>query len=108
MMVEIHGLTRNIVDGLMGSSLIAHHLTAINNAKPNAAPEENAVFFGTGVVAGKVLTQGLPLDFIGYLLSAERARRAFGYGRIVHLIADNHAKHELPERAREIGALYTK
>ncbi|HUY67921.1 MAG TPA: hypothetical protein VMV79_01295, partial [Alphaproteobacteria bacterium] len=94
-----------ISDELGKSSLIVPELTIFNKVLLSADMKDASVFFGTGLVAGKKLTQGLPFDFMGYLLAAERARRAFGLGSIVHLIADNHAKHETPEHAQEIAVL---
>lgn len=86
-------------------SLIIPELTIINTGLLETDGNQSNVLFGTGLVAGKKLTEGLPFDFLGYLLAAERARRAFSLRGIVHLIADDYAEQEVPERASEIACL---
>ncbi len=94
-----------ILDELKQSFLILAEATVMNEAVLADTNAECNILFGTGLVAGKRLSQGLPFDFIGYLLAAERARQAFGLGGIVHLIADDYAKHEVPDQSSEVDAL---
>jgi hypothetical protein len=52
----------------------------------------HALYFGTGLCTTKEMSQGLPIDFLGLLSTAEKIRGILGFGKIVHLIADSHAK----------------
>jgi len=54
------------------------------------------VYFGTGFVTPKAITNGLPFDFLGFLLSAEHIRRETGAEKIIHLLADEHARVSKP------------
>ncbi|MBJ7469819.1 MAG: hypothetical protein JHD16_00885 [Solirubrobacteraceae bacterium] len=52
----------------------------------------DAVYVGMGVATRRRLVTGdLPLDALGMMLVAERARIAVGAKRVIHLIADTHA-----------------
>lgn len=55
--------------------------------KPN-----RSIFYGTGLCTPTELTVGLPFDILGMILVAERIRRAFGFNKVFHHIADTHAK----------------
>ncbi len=54
-------------------------------------PSSKTLFFGTGLATRSAASQGLPIDFISYMLTAEELRRHFGLKQIVHVIADVHA-----------------
>jgi hypothetical protein len=65
-------------------------LQATSHAPGAAAPR--AIYLGFGVATRSALATGvLPFDALGMILLAERCRRASGAGRVVHLIADDHA-----------------
>jgi hypothetical protein len=51
-----------------------------------------AVFYGTGLCTPTELSVGLPFDILAMILVAERIRRTFGFNKVVHHIADTHAK----------------
>lgn len=53
---------------------------------------QHALYFGTGLCTTKEMSQGLPLDFLGLLSTAAKIREILGFGKIIHLIADSHAK----------------
>lgn len=55
----------------------------------NAA--EKAIFLGTGLTTRKAPSEGLPFDFVSYMMSAEELRQHFGFGKIYHIVADVHA-----------------
>lgn len=51
-----------------------------------------ALYFGTGLCTTRMMSVGIPFDFIGLVITAEIIRRICGFDRIIHLIADSHAK----------------
>lgn len=51
-----------------------------------------ALYFGTGLCTTKEMSEGIPVDFLGLVASAEVIRRTCGFGKIIQLIADSHAK----------------
>lgn len=54
--------------------------------------DKGAVFFGTGLVTSKAVSEGLPFDFLSLVAAAEIIRRQKpGLERIVHYIADETA-----------------
>ncbi len=55
------------------------------------APAPRAVFVGVGLASNDELSRALPVDALGMLLAAERARRAVHAEGIALLIADAHA-----------------
>ena len=61
-----------------------------------SALRDRNIYFGTGFVTPKAITQGVPFDFLGYLLTAEHTRRKAGADKIIHLLADTHAIQSKP------------
>lgn len=60
---------------------------------PEAIKEPGgSIYYGTGLCTPKELSVGLPFDTLGMVLVAERLRRLLGMERIIHFVADTHAK----------------
>ena len=51
-----------------------------------------SLYFGIGLCTTKEMSVGLPFDFLGLVATAEAIRRTLGFGKIIQLIADSHAK----------------
>lgn len=51
-----------------------------------------ALYFGTGLCTTKEMSAGLPFDILGLIATAEKIRAILGFGKIIQLIADTHAK----------------
>lgn len=58
------------------------------------------VFFGTGLVSGRGITDAVPLDFLEFLNSARQMRSLMG-GKIIHILADSIAEKVTPVEKRE-------
>jgi hypothetical protein len=65
-------------------------LAGLQLLDPAAAPK--AVFVGIGLCTREVLSSTLPVDLVGLLLTAERARRALGATTLMVAVADVHAR----------------
>lgn len=69
------------------------------------------VFMGIGLASGPALSESLPLDALGMLLSGELVRQAVGAERLVVLVADTHAASngiptlQVARRAEQYGSL---
>lgn len=60
------------------------------------------VFFGTGLVSGRGITDAVPLDFLEFLNSARQMRSLMG-GKIIHILADSIAEKVTPiEKRKEL------
>lgn len=73
------------------------------------------LYFGTGLCTTKEMSVGTPFDFLGLVATAEAIRRVLGFGKIIQLIADSHAKsnhfvsdEEVDKKAREFKELSLK
>jgi hypothetical protein len=75
--------------GILDFPLVAAQNTARNLETKTIAGEN--VYFGTGVVTPKAISQGLPFDFYGMLLTAEWVRQKTGASGIIQEISDAHA-----------------
>lgn len=51
-----------------------------------------SLYFGIGLCTTKEMSVGLPFDFLGLVATAEAIRKTLGFGKIIQLIADSHAK----------------
>jgi hypothetical protein len=51
-----------------------------------------SIYYGTGLTTSKAISEGLPFDVLGMMLTAEKVRRAGGLQTVYHHIADTHAK----------------
>jgi|GEM_PF-5526914 len=83
--------------------LIAPKNTAKNLETKNVYGEN--IYFGTGVVSSKAISQGLPFDVFGMLLTAEWMRRKTNAQGIIHEISDIHALLRPEYDPKEIAAL---
>jgi hypothetical protein len=73
------------------------------------------LYFGVGLCTTKEMSVGIPVDFLGLIATAEAIRRVLGFGKIIQLIADSHAKsnhfvsdEEVDKKAREFKELSLK
>lgn len=88
---------------LLEFPLIAKNNTARN--LENKPVKGTSVYFGTGLVTPKAITQGLPFDFLGMLLTAEWVRRRTGARKIIHEISDTHGWITFPGDKKRISFL---
>lgn len=51
-----------------------------------------SIYYGTGLTTPRAISEGLPFDVLGMMLTAERMRQAGGFEHVYHHIADTHAK----------------
>jgi len=51
-----------------------------------------SIYYGTGLTTPRAISEGLPFDVLGMMLSAEKVRRAGSFEHVYHHIADTHAK----------------
>lgn len=51
-----------------------------------------SLYYGTGLTTPKAISEGLPFDILGMMLTAEKLRRAGSMETVYHHIADTHAK----------------
>lgn len=51
-----------------------------------------SLYYGTGLTTPSAISRGLPFDVLGMMLTAEQIRRASGFEKIYHHVADTHAK----------------
>ncbi len=56
------------------------------------AREGGSLYYGTGLTTPRAISQGLPFDILGMMLTAEKVRQAAGLQSVYHHIADTHAK----------------
>jgi hypothetical protein len=68
-------------------------------------PYGRAVYFGTGVVTPTAISQGLPFDYWGLLLTAEWMRRRTGATEIIQEISDTHALKNSTQDPTQIKAM---
>lgn len=61
---------------------------------PNSINERpgGSIYYGTGLTTPTAISEGLPFDMLGMVLTAERIRRAGEFEHVYHHIADTHAK----------------
>jgi hypothetical protein len=69
-----------------------------------------AIYFGTGLCTTKMMSAAIPFDFLSVVATAEQIRRVCGFGQVIHLIADSHAKsnHFVSDEAVDRCALRFK
>ena len=74
-----------------------------------------SLYFGTGLCTTKEMSAGIPFDFLGLVATAEAIRRICGFGKIIHLVADSHAKTnrfvsdgDVDKKAHEFRELFIK
>lgn len=53
---------------------------------------DRSIYYGTGLTTPKAPAVGLPFDVLGMVFVAEQLRRAGNFDKIIHHIADTHAK----------------
>lgn len=87
--------------------------------EPSVLKQCNIVL-GTGLKCLHAKSNGVPFDVLGFIAAAEKTRRLFGFGNVIHYIGDNHAKScgfnqegfssqdELDHEARQQKILYEK
>lgn len=51
-----------------------------------------SIYYGTGLTTPRAISEGLPFDVLGMMLTAEKLRRAGHMDSVYHHIADTHAK----------------
>ncbi len=51
-----------------------------------------SIYYGTGLTTPNAISEGLPFDTLGMMLTAEKVRRAGNLETVYHHIADTHAK----------------
>lgn len=56
------------------------------------AGEGGSLYYGTGLTTPRAISEGLPFDVLGMMLTAEKLRRTAGLDTVYHHIADTHAK----------------
>jgi len=54
--------------------------------------DKRTIFYGTGLCTPTSISIGLPFDVLGMIFIAERIRKTFNFNKVVHHIADTHAK----------------
>lgn len=72
--------------------LLAEDGIALNPHLSGEDLSTKSLFFGIGLCTTKEMSVGLPFDFLGLVATAEAIRRTLGFGKIIQLIADSHAK----------------
>jgi hypothetical protein len=68
-------------------------------------PEKRAIFYGTGLCTPTSISIGLPFDVLGMIFVAERIRKTFKFDKVIHHIADTHARSNNLFSAEEIEKL---
>lgn len=108
------------LDSLREKLLAALPLLAENGIvlDPNLTSEDmrsKTLYFGVGLCTTKEMSAGIPFDFLGLVATAEAIRRVCGFGKIIQLIADSHAKtnhfvsdEEVDKKAHEFKELSLK
>lgn len=79
---------------LIQADILSCPLLAKNNTFYNLfskPPQIGNIYFGTGLATPKEISQGLPFDFLGMLLTAEWMRQKTNGKKIIHEISDSHA-----------------
>lgn len=102
---------RRLEDTIRQSALI-HTQTSLAASRRSAiAFRPRGIFVGLGLCSGPRVSQALPLDAVGYLLTAETIRRSLKAPKLMVLIADTHATTSgadpaaVATRAREVIAV---
>lgn len=72
--------------------LLAEDAIALDKNLSTEDLSTKSLFFGIGLCTTKEMSVGLPFDFLGLVATAEALRRTLGFGKIIQLIADSHAK----------------
>jgi len=70
--------------------------------------EERTIFYGTGLCTPTSISIGLPFDILEMIFVAERIRKTFKFNRVIHHIADTHAKSNNLFSVKEIEDLVRK
>lgn len=70
--------------------------------------EKRTIFYGTGLCTPTNLSIGLPFDVLGMIFVAERIRKTFKFNKVIHYIADTHAKSNNLFSVKEIEDLARK
>ncbi|MBJ7450284.1 MAG: hypothetical protein JHC93_08010 [Parachlamydiales bacterium] len=81
---KIEKLLYESEDVIKGTSIISNSLLENTSNK--------SIYFGTGLCTTKEISCGLPFDFISMLTTAEKIKQALNLDKVIHLIADSHAK----------------
>lgn len=68
------------------------------------APKDSSLYFGTGLCTTKEMSAGLPFDILGLIATAEKTRKTLGFGKVIQLIADTHAKSNKFESDEQVNA----
>lgn len=74
----------------------------------NTDLKNHSLYFGTGLCTPKLMSAGIPFDIVGLVATAEKIRKILGFGKVIQLIADTHAKtnqfeseEQVDKRAKE-------
>jgi len=89
--------------------LLAESGIVLDDSLSSGDLSSKALYFGTGLCTTKEMSVELPFDFLYLVATAETIRRTCGFGKIIQLIADSHAKtnhfvsdEEVDKKAREL------
>lgn len=84
----------------------APSLESLNNL--SFENSKRSIYYGTGLTTPKEPAVGLPFDVLGMILTAEQLRQAGGFQKIIHHIADTHAKTNSFINHQEVDTLAKK
>ena len=70
--------------------------------------DDLSIYYGTGICTPQELSVALPFDVLGMMLFAEKLRRSLGFSKVIHHIADTHAKTNLHLDAAEADKIADK
>jgi hypothetical protein len=83
-------------------------LDALPARQSDQDSSRQAIYFGIGLVAQKTLTKGLSINYLGYLLGAEQARRSMGLGMVIQLVADQLALDDRPDLKDDVTTMSSR
>lgn len=111
------GLSENALREKLSSALplLAEDGIVLDSTLSSEDLSSKTLYFGVGLCTTKEMSAGIPFDFLGLVATAEAIRRICGFGKIIQLIADSHAKtnhfvrdEEVDKKAREFKELSLK
>ena len=82
---------RRLEETIRQSALIHTQTSLAALRRSSISFRPRGVFVGLGLCSGPQVSQALPLDAVGYLLTAEAVRRSLEAPKLMVLIADTHA-----------------
>ena len=92
--------------------LLAENGIVLDNDLNSSDLSSESLYFGTGLCTTREMSAGIPFDYLGLVATAETTRRIYGFGKVIQLIADSHAKtnhfvseEEVDQKAQEFKEL---